>query len=319
MINPARGFIATANNKVVDDNYPYWLGVDVGNGNRCRRIEELIESKKTHTVEDIERMQIDQISITARIVGRILAGIVTDNEEIKPILLRFSKWNGHLAASSPEAAIYEVFIHCLMNRLLKPLLGDFTEFYTGKGPTPVIKPSNMLGDHSRTWLLSILQDQTSPWWESPGGKSREDHLSAALLEAIHFLKRTCEPNIDDWQWGKIHKITFNHSLGSVNPLDKLLNRGPYLLGGDIDTVWMGNATLYDLSCSSIVGPQFRFIGDLSNWNNSRGVIVPGQSGHPASKHYDDGIQDWLNGKYHPMLFNREVVLEAVVAKLILTT
>jgi penicillin amidase len=318
MFNPARGFIATANNKVVDDAYPYWLGVDVGAGNRCRRIEELIESKKTHTVEDIGTMQTDQVSIAARITGRILAGMVTANEEMRPILLRFAEWDGHLAATSPEAAIYEVFIDCLMNRLLKPVLGDFTEHYRGKGPTPVIKLSSMLGDHSRMWLLEILQDQNSPWWESPGGKSREDHLSAALVEAIDTLKRTCGPNIEDWQWGKIHKITFNHALGSVKPLDKMLNRGPYPLGGDIDTLWMGNATLYDLSCASIVGPQFRFIGDLSNWNNSRGVIVPGQSGHPASKHYDDGIKGWFHGTYHPMLFDRELILESVAAKLILS-
>ena len=117
--------------------------------------------------------------------------------------------------------------------------------------------------------------------------------------------------------GKIHQITFSHSLGSVKPLDKLLNRGPFPMGGDVDTIWMTHASMYQIRNSTFVGPQFRFIGDLENWNNSRGVLVPGQSGHPASKHYDDGITPWLAGQYHPMLYDRTEVMKAVDACLLL--
>lgn len=317
MFNPQKGYIATANNKVVSDDYPYYLGLDVGMGNRCQRIEEMIEQKDKHSIEDIGRIQLDQVSIAARTISLVLGELVTENEALKPILSRFSKWDGCLNSTSPEAALYEVFIHILINRLLKPYLGDLTELYAGKGLTPVIKTSNMLGDHSRKWLLSILQDPSSAWWTSQEGISREDHLTAALLESVEYLKSTCGPRIEDWQWGRIHQITFSHNLGSVKPLDKLLNRGPYPMGGDVDTIWMGHAGMYRLTSGTFVGPQFRFIGDLDNWDNCRGVLTPGQSGHLASRHYDDGIKPWLAGQYHPMLYDRAAVLKAVDARLLL--
>ena len=137
------------------------------------------------------------------------------------------------------------------------------------------------------------------------------------MEAVEYLKKNCGPAIDDWQWGKINQITFSHFLGSVKPLDRLVNRGPYPMGGDIDTIWMGHSSHYALGGNKFVGPQFRFVGDLSNWNNSRGVIVPGQSGHPASKRYANGIPEWLEGRYHPMLFDRDEVLKVVDSKLVL--
>lgn len=316
--NPQKGYVATANNKVVEDDFPYYLGLDVGMGNRCQRIIEMIEKAEKLSIEDIGRMQVDQVSITARTIGAVLGKLTTENEVLKPVVSRLAHWDGALLATSPEAAIYQVFIHRLIDRLLKPSLGDLAEYYAGKGPTPVIKASNMLGDHSRKWLLSLIDDPSNAWWTIEQGLTREQHLAAALLETVEYLKATCGPLIEDWQWGKLHRITFSHSLGSVKPLDRLLNRGPFPLGGDVDTIWMGHAMMYQIGGSTFVGPQFRFIGDLNNWNNSRGVIVPGQSGHPASRRYDNGIKPWLAGQYHPMPFDRAEVLKAVDARLLLT-
>jgi acyl-homoserine lactone acylase PvdQ len=58
---------------------------------------------------------------------------------------------------------------------------------------------------------------------------------------------------------------------------------------------------------SITSAPFRFVADLSDLNGSLGCLVPGQSGQPASPHYADGIQNWLDGKYHPMLNRRDLV------------
>ena len=45
--------------------------------------------------------------------------------------------------------------------------------------------------------------------------------------------------------------------------------------------------------------------------------TPGESGDPESRHYDDLIQDWSWGQYHPMPFSRKAVEAAVEDKLIL--
>ena len=51
----------------------------------------------------------------------------------------------------------------------------------------------------------------------------------------------------------------------------------------------------------------RMLIDVGEWDNSLAVLPGGQSGHPASDHYLDGLADWENGRYHPMLFTREKI------------
>jgi penicillin amidase len=47
------------------------------------------------------------------------------------------------------------------------------------------------------------------------------------------------------------------------------------------------------------------------------MFPPGQSGHLGSPHYDDLIEPWLKGDYHPMLWTREQVIENAEGRLLL--
>jgi penicillin G amidase len=57
--------------------------------------------------------------------------------------------------------------------------------------------------------------------------------------------------------------------------------------------------------------------DLGDPNGTLVAFAPGQSGHPASPHYDDGIRPWLAGEYVTIPMDRERVEEAVEARLLL--
>jgi acyl-homoserine lactone acylase PvdQ len=46
-------------------------------------------------------------------------------------------------------------------------------------------------------------------------------------------------------------------------------------------------------------------------------LGPGNSGHIASPHYDDGVQAWFEGSYHPMLRRREEIEDALEGRLVL--
>jgi penicillin amidase len=61
----------------------------------------------------------------------------------------------------------------------------------------------------------------------------------------------------------------------------------------------------------------RMIVDLSDFDKTLGIHPTGQSGHPFHPHYDDFIEMWLNGEYHPMWFSRESINNAVVDQLVL--
>jgi penicillin amidase len=195
----------------------------------------------------------------------------------------------------------------LMNLLLTDKLGDLAERYTGKGPTPVLAEGSMYGHRAPEWLQKTLGEPDSHWFDLGSGQTRDDCMRLALRETVDFLKAELGPEIAGWAWGKLHKLTYSHALGRVQPLDQLLNRGPYPIGGDADTVWATGSPRNDLRCENIIGPPFRFIADLGDLGKSLGMLVPGQSGQPGSPHYDDQVQAWFTGEYHPMLYAREDV------------
>lgn len=106
-----------------------------------------------------------------------------------------------------------------------------------------------------------------------------------------------------WEWGNAHQITFrSHTLGSsgVGFVERLVNRGPFPLGGSPDAVNVAHATpmpgiaRYDVAAI----PSQRSIYDLADPSASRFVHAPGQSGHPMHRNYDDLIAPWREVRYH---------------------
>jgi penicillin amidase len=316
LFNPPQGFIVTANNRVVWENYPYHLSYDYCTGNRAQRITELIKEKGKISIADIQAMHFDQVSVSARKFAALVGQLETQDPELQIVLTRLRSWDGNLASESPEASVYEVMSQRLIQSLLRGKLGKLAEYYAGTGITPVLAEGSILGERAREWLDQILDMSDSPWYALGNGANREEVLKDSLRETVDYLKQTLGPGIENWSWGKLHSLVFSHPLGAVKPLDKLFNRGPYPLGGDFDTIWATGSSRTDLTKSSIVGPPFRFIADLSNWENCLGLLTPGQSGQPTSPHYDDNIQAWFTGDYHPMYYNSEEVQKA--AKDILT-
>ena len=61
-VNPPQGFIVTANNRIVGDDYPHHITSEWMTGYRARRIEELLGERERHSLADFERMQHDFFS-----------------------------------------------------------------------------------------------------------------------------------------------------------------------------------------------------------------------------------------------------------------
>ncbi|MGD9049393.1 MAG: penicillin acylase family protein [Anaerolineae bacterium] len=307
LYNPPQGYVATANNRVVDDDYPHELAYDHCMGDRAQRIVELIEAQSKIDVAYIQQMHFDQVSPTGRIVGRHLGRLEVDDPELVAVVELMRSWDGTLTADSPAAAVHQVFLRRMTSIMLQPKLGDLAARYAGKGPTPVLGEGSMFGEKVWTWLTARLDEPASHWFDLGRGESRDDVMRLALHETVEFLREELGPEIDDWAWGKLHTLTFTHTLGAVKPLDRLFNRGPHPLGGDGTTVWAAAPAGGGLGAETIIGPPFRFIADLGDLRNSWGLLAPGQSGQPGSKHYDDQAEAWFKGKYHPMLYDLEDV------------
>ncbi|MBK8433205.1 MAG: penicillin acylase family protein [Chloroflexi bacterium] len=123
----------------------------------------------------------------------------------------------------------------------------------------------------------------------------------------------------DWTWGSIHTATFmSNPLGQsgIGPLESLVNRGPFASDGGSAIV---NAQGWSWRNPAEVRghPSLRLIVDFADFEQSVAVNPTGQSGHPNHPHYDDMIELWLNGRFHPVHFGEAAVDAATVDTLTL--
>ncbi|MDQ2904307.1 MAG: penicillin acylase family protein [Chloroflexota bacterium] len=310
--NPEQHFIVTANNRVVTDDYPYYITHEWLNGYRAQRIRDLLTSKPRLALSDMAAIQSDQYSLPAEeIVPRVIQ-LQPETPIAVAALEVLRAWNYVLAPESAGAAIYATFLHKLERIVFSAMLGDDETLvynYLGMGST-ILALQNGYASRTRPLLIRLLTERNDAWFADSaipnGPRSWDAAIASAFHAAVTDLHEKLGLDVARWHYGDIHRMTYNHPLGAVKPLDRIFNRGPYGVGGDIDTVNMG-ATLPRQPETVVTVPSFRQIVNLADLNASLSGHAPGQSGHPASKHYDDFIKRWLKVEHHPMLCEREAI------------
>lgn len=305
--NPPRGFIVTANNAVNGPEYPHFLSIDYINGSRAGRITELIEAAEQVDTAYVRRMQSDLVSLSARQLAHYTGKLRTDDARPAAAVCLMAEWDGRLDADSPAAALYEVLLRKVLELLLART-GSLSERVRGAGLFPGLWP-----EHNLDWLGVLLQSPDSAWWNLGGAEDRDEVLLLALGQSLDWLSQELGADMQAWRWGALHQLTFGHVLGAQKPLDRVFNLGPFPISGDGTTVCASWSNMGSFKHDNITGPPFRFIIDLADPGHALSQVAPGQSGHPASAHFADGISDWFNNVYHPLLLDRaeiETVLEA---------
>jgi penicillin G amidase len=324
LFNPPQGYIASANNLVVGKEYPYFLTGETQNGYRARRIVDLLTGKEKLSAEDFAGIQVDEFCRPAQEFCALLTEhepaileepALTDAKSQAAVAIELLKnWDFHLTADSAGGGIYKLTQYFAMHRVFGPLLGPLTDHYLGNGFAPVVADHTIYYlDYAPLVLQRILAENEAEWLRDA---TRDEVLAGALHDAIVYFREAIGEDVRQWQWGKVHPVGFNHPLGASRPLDRIFNRGPYPFGGDSNTVWQaGYNPKLPFKVEGSFSASWRQIVDLDDWDSSRAIHTTGQSGHPASRHYDDMVRMWLNGRYHPMLWSREKVESHVEARL----
>jgi penicillin amidase len=147
-------------------------------------------------------------------------------------------------------------------------------------------------------------------------ESLEDIIAISLEQALAELGQDLGAEISGWRWGRLHTLTFEHVLGKKKLLDRIFNLGAYAVGGNHLTVKMG---LYHYTdpYRMVHGPSQRMIVDLADPATALHVLPTGQSGLIGNPHYDDQIEMYLSGQYHPAWLLRTDVDRHTESKLVL--
>jgi len=309
LLNPARGFMVTANNQVVGSDYPRYIAMDYAAGFRAARIEKVLSERVTATKDDFRSLQGDLKCLPAARFLAAINGIEIQDPEARLLLEQLNSWDHVLGPESVGGAIYSVLFYRLLENTFRDDLGPVADRFFGAGLT-YLEPLNRFCEHSRVILLHLMQDPKSLWFDDMNTPERENltHvLEKSLKETAAFLREKLGADPSGWQWGKLHQVKVEHALGSVKPLDKVFNLGPYAGGGHFSTVWQSAVNPgmdFDLKAWSV---SHRHIYDLKDWDKSLGSVVPGQSGMLGSPHYDDQMEMWLEVKHHPLYYSKPKV------------
>ncbi|MEK7210156.1 MAG: penicillin acylase family protein [Candidatus Binatota bacterium] len=286
LYNPPEGVIATANNRIADESYPYYLSDLFDPPYRIRRIKELLSANKKLSLERMAEIQSDTVSVHAKellgILKADLEEIARKDPSLYEIIVKLSAWNGECSESSPEAALFHVFHQRLMRNLLVPDLGQelylaYTEIF----------------NQSLAPIDQILRDSRSPWFDSC---PRQSLVEKSLREAQEELIQRLGADRKEWSWAKLHTLTLRHPFARSKILSPLFSIGPLPSPGDGVTINMGFYR-HSNPFEHVVGPSLRMIIDPGDWKRSRFILPSGQSGDCFSPHYRDQTRLWQRGGY----------------------
>lgn len=311
-INPPWGYVSTANNQpdsvsgVLHPGYYY-------PASRANRLNQLLQSRNQFSLEDMKMINMDDSSDVHVGQARLLAGLlqksVSKDQDFRRVVEILNGWHGEHSLNSEGPSVFYNMLAQLEHLAMEDELG--AEALSTLLGTPIVRNS----------LPALLNNPTSPWWDNVKTKEKKeslvDLLETAATNTVSNLRRVCG-NSGPWNWGEIHTLTHEHALGKVKPLDKIFNVGPFHVAGGSEVL---NNLDFAFSTSGefkvTAGPALRKITDFGNIDGSQTVSPTGQSGNVMSPHYDDQAELFVNGKFRPMLMNREEIKQAATGTLIL--
>lgn len=310
LFNPKDNYIATANNKTIE-NYKYHISNIWEPPSRIQRITELINSKQKLSVNDYEKMQMDFVSPYAKDVTKFIIdafkNIKITDKNLQITLQLFENWNYEMDKYSQLPTIYVMFLDKLLKNILLDELGEnlFYEYC-------------FIANVPYRLITKMLKENNSGFFDNKNTSNiemRDEIIRKSLSDALDELEKNFGDNIADWQWGNLHKVTFNHFFSGENKMvDKTINIGPFPIGGDGTTIFNTEYPFYSLKnekqnlenkFKNVLGPSMRFIYDFSNENECLFILPTGESGHPLSPHYKDMTNLWFNGKYIKVYQNED--------------
>ena len=306
LYNPNKGYIATANNKIVDDTFPYYISNQWAEPSRIERIEEYIQSKEKMSVNDMKLLQNDMLSSFAReVTPNIIKHFPNNLKGNKKAAYNYLKnWDYIENHNSAATLVFHVILDELLNNIYK----DELDLVHEKAFDALVHFS-MLPYRNIHWVLS---NQKSSWIDDVRTKNKTETLEEIILRsfesAISRIENEVGINPSVWSWGSLHTLTHPHPLGTQKLLDFVFgfNVGPYKSGGSTMTVNKGEYEVLK-SFDQTVGASFRRIVDLSNMNLTQFIIPTGQSGQQRSSHYKDQAGLYNKGLYRTTYIDEDYI------------
>ena len=299
LVAPPDGAVVSANNAPGGN---VELGEEWFEPWRAERIRALLDQRERHNVASMQAIQLDVHSQPLLALRDLLvAGGAIEDESIAALL---SAWDGRVTAASAPAAVLELTYVELARALVTRLAGPRAAVVLGNGVHSFI-PASTFHYRLQGTLLAVLRSPRPPWVEDEADRDRV--LRAAAARALTAVRSRLGESPRGWSWGALHGLRLDHPLAAVPLAGRRFSRGPYPHGGDINTVNVGGFTVWHGLDGPGYAAAYRQVIDLADLDRSTFQIPAGNSGIPGHPRYDDCIEEYLEGRYRPLLYSREAV------------
>lgn len=284
VLNPASGYVVTANNRQVGDAYPHLITRNWAEPYRAQRITEMVAGGVRFTADDVARQQMDvRDAFAARYRPFAVRAARAAGDTATLRLLE--GWDGTASVDSRPASVFYTWFDVLRRRIGHDEYGEARPYF------PRSALERVLNRNGGAWVDDVTTDSV---------ETLDGQMAAALREAVETVAGR--------PWGDLHQTRIEHAMGRSGALDRALglNIGPFPSPGAYHTVNVAGWSAQEPPFLNIYGPSQRHVVDMADVDGEGGFILPsGQSGNPFSHHYRDQTAWWRAGRLWRLPLERD--------------
>jgi penicillin amidase len=284
------------------DRQPWALDPPVGyalaspGATRRLRLESLLATQGID-VETAARIQHDVVSASAERLIPLLATVMGGTAAVEAARRHLMAWDRQVTARSVDAPLFAAWHARLLSTLAQTRI-----------------PAGLAGEfvpRAAARLVDAVVEASATWFDGDRRAARDRLLVEALAAAVDDLNERTGSSAS-LPWARFRTAVFAHPLGLSDQARRRFDLGPFELAGSAETL-----AATGRSSGRMLAPVVRLSFDLADWDRSRALIVPGQSGAPDSPHVADLADIWARGDDVPLVFSERAVADAAQSTLTL--
>ena len=282
--NPQNQSIATANNKIVSDDYKPVLAHEWSVTHRIDRINALIAATPKHTIASMQALQGDTLSGYAKQMLPLLLLPEPKSPRAAAARQLLKSWDANARTQDAAPLIFAQWMRQLTKQMYADELGS--DLF------------DRAWDQRAVFMFNTLKSNAQSNWcdniATPIKETCSNQIADALDEAMAQLQAQYGADMEKWTWGNAHVALSEHrpfgQFGTAFDYFNIRRAVP----GDSYTVNVGGYRIASKSkpFAANHAASMRAIYDFSNLEKSAFMNATGQSGNRFSPYYDSMADRW---------------------------
>ncbi|MCM0609952.1 MAG: penicillin acylase family protein [Ideonella sp. WA131b] len=298
--DPAIGWIATANQRITEPGYRYHLTHEWALPYRQQRIEQVLESRPKHSLQDLAALQMDGRSLAMATLLPWLKRAADSLQGGHPLAAAAKEQLEGFAADMAVDKPAPLIAWAWQRQLAKAVFAD--------DAGEALWEKSLAGRTFQDALEGVLARDDASWCDDRGTPAAEtcaQQAGLALARALDELAVRHGNDVASWRWGAVHVARSEHRPFSRVPVLRRLFELRTPVGGDTHTVMAMRVSLREDKLTGDLyhvdhSASLRAVYDVADRTRSGVVHSTGQSGIVFSPRYRDQVGPWTRGELLPL-------------------